>query len=85
MEILDDIRESALSLNDLRSELAREIFSTSVQIRFRIVQIIMAKSNLGIDFESIPLYLSQVDFIDKKLELFRSKYQVLSVGKPVVK
>ena len=68
MEILDDIRQSAESLDDLQSELAREIFSTSVQIRFRIVQIISAKSNLCIDFDSIPLYLSQVDFIDKKLE-----------------
>ena len=54
VEVLDDIRVGAESIEDMRSELAREIFEAVVIVRFRIVEIIMAKSNVGIDTESIP-------------------------------
>ena len=54
VEVLDDIRVGAECIEDMRSELAREIFEAVVIVRFRIVEIIMAKSNVGIDTESIP-------------------------------
>lgn len=49
---------------------------------------ITAKSNLGVDFESVPSYLQQVDFIDKHLDDFKARYKQLEKGplqKSVVK
>ena len=37
----------------------------------------MAKSNLGVDIESLPSYLQQVDFIDQNLGDFKQKFESL--------
>ena len=39
-----------------------------------MVKIITAKSNLGIDVDSIPSYLQCVDFVDQKLTEFKEKF-----------
>jgi hypothetical protein len=57
MQILEDINRNAESVEDMQTDLAKEIYATSIEIRHRIVQIITAKSNLCIDFNSVPSYL----------------------------
>ena len=57
MQILDDIRISATGIEDLQTDIAKEIYSTFTEIRLRMVKIITAKSNFGIDVDSIPSYL----------------------------
>jgi hypothetical protein len=57
MQILDDIRISATGIEDLQTDIAKEIYSTCTEIRLRMVKIITAKSNFGIDVDSIPSYL----------------------------
>jgi hypothetical protein len=57
MQILDDIRISATGIEDLQTDIAKEIYSTCTEIRLKMVKIITAKSNLGIDVDSIPSYL----------------------------
>jgi hypothetical protein len=37
MQILDDIRMSAESLEDLQTEIAKEIYGTSLDIRMKMV------------------------------------------------
>jgi hypothetical protein len=39
-----------------------------------MVKIVTAKSSLGNDLESIPLYLSAIDFIDDKLGEYKKTY-----------
>ena len=51
MAILDDIRQNAKDIRDMQTELAKEIYSTSIDIRLRMVKIVTAKSSLGNDLE----------------------------------
>ena len=74
MQILDDIRNSATELEDLQTDIAKEIYSTCTEIRQRMVKIITAKSNLGKDVDSIPSYLQCFDFVDQKLTDFKEKF-----------
>lgn len=74
MAILDDIREHAKDITDMQTELAKEIYSTSIDIRLRMVKIVTAKSSIGNDLESIPMYLCAIDFIDDKLGEYKKTY-----------
>ena len=64
MQILEDISNSAESLHDLQTDLARDIYSSTMDIRLKMVKIVSAKSNLCKDIDSIPQYLNAIDYLD---------------------
>ena len=43
-------------------------------MRRRVARIIQAKSFCNVDIESVVSLLEIIDFIDKKLEIFKKKY-----------
>lgn len=68
--------KNAELINDLRTEVVREIYMTCKIARIRIAKIVEVRSfaNKLDDLESL---LEVIDFIDKKLDAFRAKYKKL--------
>lgn len=67
---------TAEHINDLRTEVVADIYTTCRVSRVRIAKIIEVRSfaNKLNDLESL---LEVLDFIDKKIELFKAKYKKL--------
>ena len=72
--ILEDIQTRADTLDDLKSELATDIYQTCLMMRRRVARIVQAKSFQNIDVESVAELLEIIDYIDKKLEVYKKKY-----------
>lgn len=74
MQILEDIQHCAETLDEMKSDIATDIYQTCLMMRRRVARIIQAKSFGNVDIESVASLLEMIDFIDKKLELFKKKY-----------
>ena len=74
--ILEDMSNNAEHINDIRTEVVQDIYNTCRISRARIAKIIEVRSfaNKLNDLESL---LEVLDFIDKKIELFKAKYKKL--------
>ena len=74
--ILEDMSNGAEYIGDLRTEVVQDIYTTCRVSRLRIAKIIEVRSfaNKLTDLESL---LEVLDFIDKKIELFKGKYKKL--------
>ena len=61
-------------MEDLKSEIATDIYQTCLMMRRRVARIVQAKSFSNIDIESVADLLEIIDFIDTKLGKYKKKY-----------
>ncbi|CDW84727.1 tom1-like protein 2-like [Stylonychia lemnae] len=74
LQLLEDIQNTAESLDELKSEVATDIYQTCLMMRRRVARIVQAKSFTNTDIESVAELLDIIDYIDKKLESYKKKY-----------
>jgi hypothetical protein len=65
---------NAESLDEMKSEVATDIYQTCLMMRRRIARIVQAKSFTNVDLDSVVSLLEILDFIDNKLETYKKKY-----------
>lgn len=65
---------NAESLDEMKSEVATDIYQTCLMMRRRIARIVQAKSFSNVDIDSVVGLLEILDYIDKKLETYKKKY-----------
>ena len=58
-------------MEDLKSEIATDIYQTCLMMRRRVARIVQAKSFSNIDIESVADLLEIIDFIDTKLGKYK--------------
>jgi len=61
-------------MDDLKSEVATDIYQTCLMMRRKIARIVQAKSFSNVDIESVAELLDIIDYVDKKLEAYKKKY-----------
>ncbi len=61
-------------MDDLKSEVATDIYQTCLMMRRRVARIVQAKSFSNVDIEAVAELLDIIDYIDKKLEAYKKKY-----------
>jgi hypothetical protein len=74
--ILEDMANNSEHINDLRTEVVSDIYTTCKVSRVRIAKIIEVRSFAN-KLEDLESLLEVLDFIDKKLDAFRIKYKKL--------
>ena len=74
MQLLVDIQLTAETLEDMKSEVATDIYQTCLMMRRRVARIVQAKSFSNVDIESVAELLSIIDYIDTKLEAYKKQY-----------
>jgi hypothetical protein len=74
LQLLEDIQLTAESLEDMKSEVATDIYQTCLMMRRRVARIVQAKSFSNIDIESVAELLQIIDYIDTKLESYKKRY-----------
>ena len=74
--ILEDMWNTAEHINDLRTDVVQDIYTTWRISRVRIAKIVEVRSfaNKLNDLEAL---LEVLDFIDKKIDIFKTKYKKL--------
>lgn len=72
--MLEDIQLTAESLEDMKSEVATDIYQTCLMMRRRVARIVQAKSFSNVDIESVAELLQIIDYIDTKLESYKKRY-----------
>ena len=85
LEILDDMRQGAVDVQELRSEIAIEIYETCAYIQKKSQKIIEAKlqamdnqqANADSQVVDIDGYLTMIDLINTKLNAFKQRYAEL--------
>ena len=86
LEILDDIRIAAKDVQEMRSEIAAEIYETCAYIQKKSQKIVEAKLNAldqqgfnGAGNQSVDVagYLNLIDNINSKLIAFKQRYSDL--------
>ena len=86
LEILDDIRIAAKDVQEMRSEIAAEIYETCAYIQKKSQKIVEAKLNAfdqqgfngaGNQAVDVAGYLSLIDNINSKLIAFKQRYSDL--------
>jgi hypothetical protein len=70
---LEDIQRTK-SLEEMRSELATDIYQTCLMMRRRVARIVQAKSFQNVDIQGVTEMLEIIDYIDKKLEGYKKTY-----------
>ena len=71
--ILEDMTRSAEYINDLRTEVVRDIYNTCRVARMRIAKIVEVRSFAN-KLNGMDSLLEVIDFLDKKLDAFRERY-----------
>lgn len=71
--LLEDI-ERTRSLDEMRSELATDIYQTCLMMRRRVARVVQAKSFQNVDIAGVTAMLEVIDFIDEKLEKYKKTY-----------
>lgn len=74
LQLLEDIQNTAESLDEMKSEVATDIYQTALMMRRRVARIVQAKSFSNVDMDSVADLLEILDYIDKKLESYKKKY-----------
>lgn len=75
MQILEDIQNTAGNqLEEMKSEVATDIYQTCLMMRRRVARIVQAKSFSNVDIEGVTDLLTIIDYIDSKLEAYKKKY-----------
>ena len=85
LEILDDMRLGAEDVQELRSEVAVEIYETCAYIQKKSQKVVEAKlnamdnqmANAGNQAVDVDGYLTMIDLINTKLNAFKQKYAEL--------
>ena len=62
------------NLEDMKSEIATDIYQTCLMMRRRVARIVQAKSFQNVDIAGVTELLEIIDYIDKKLEAYKKKY-----------
>ena len=62
------------SLDEMRSELATDIYQTCLMMRRRVARIVQAKSFENVDIKGVTDMLEIIDYIDTKLENYKKMY-----------
>jgi len=70
---LEDIQRTK-SLEEMRSELATDIYQTCLMMRRRVARIVQAKSFQNVDIKGVTEMLEIIDYIDTKLEGYKKTY-----------
>jgi hypothetical protein len=70
---LEDIQRTK-SLEEMRSELATDIYQTCLMMRRRVARIVQAKSFQNFDIQGVTEMLEIIDYIDTKLEGYKKTY-----------
>lgn len=68
---MEDIQLSSEVIDDLKSEVASDIYSTCLMMRRKLARIVQAKSFQNVDMESVSELLEIIDYIDKKLNEYK--------------
>lgn len=76
--ILEDMCSNAENINDLRTETVSDVYTTCRISRARIAKIVEVRSFANI-IEDLESLLEVLDFLDKKLDAFKGKYNKLKV------
>ena len=74
LQILEDIQERAESLDEMKSEVATDIYQTCLMMRRRVARIVQAKSFANVDIQHVTELLEIIDFIDRRLEAYKKRY-----------
>ena len=74
LQILEDISLSAELVEDMKSEIATDIYSTCFMMRRKVARMVQAKSFQNIEFDRVSELLEIMDFIDTQLEAYKKKY-----------
>lgn len=86
LEIMDEIREAAEDVSELRTEMTFEMYETCSYIQKKSQKIVEAKLNAvdinmhafqGAGAQTVDSYLNIIDLINMKLEAFKQKYDQL--------
>lgn len=82
--ILDELQLVAEDVEDMRTDYAREIFETCIFVRRKSQKIVEAKNmameqGVAVDklVADMSAYLDLIETIDKKLAIFKAKYERL--------
>ena len=70
---MEDIQRTK-SLEEMRSELATDIYQTCLMMRRRVARIVQAKSFQNFDIQGVTEMLEIIDYIDTKLEGYKKTY-----------
>ncbi len=70
---MEDIQRTK-SLEEMRSELATDIYQTCLMMRRRVARIVQAKSFQNVDIQGVTEMLEIIDYIDTKLEGYKKTY-----------
>jgi hypothetical protein len=74
LDILASIANCAESLEDMKTDIATDIYQTCLMMRQKVAKIIAAKSFTEQGIEEMPQLLEILDFIDVSLTSFKKKY-----------
>ena len=85
MEILDEIQQAAENVDEMRTEMTFEMYDTCQYIQKKSQKIVEAKLTViennmmgaASNVETVDSYLSLIDLINNKLEVFKQKYLAL--------
>ena len=85
MEILDEIQQVAENVDEMRTEMTFEMYDTCQYIQKKSQKIVEAKLTViennmmgaASNVETVDSYLSLIDLINNKLEVFKQKYLAL--------
>lgn len=74
LQILEDISLVAEGLDDMKSDVATDIYQTCLMMRRKVARIVQAKSFLNHDIERVADLLEIIDYIDQKMGQYKKKY-----------
>lgn len=85
LEILDEIQQAAENVDEMRTEMTFEMYDTCQYIQKKSQKIVEAKLTViennmmgaASNVETVDSYLSLIDLINNKLEVFKQKYLAL--------
>ena len=85
LEILDEIQQVAENVDEMRTEMTFEMYDTCQYIQKKSQKIVEAKLTViennmmgaASNVETVDSYLSLIDLINNKLEVFKQKYLAL--------